>query len=189
MKQELYLYAISLKNKNLANISIVCTWFLLLVFLIPLLLANTVLGLIILFSYFILYFLSKKEKERYDRDLVSVGLFLLFLGIEFFALTQIQYRVITPFIVILLSSLVIYEIAFFIKVKKKRYSNKTRNKSPWGYILSILFGGLGGVRAGRLMARSEHTDLTLWIAILCCSLLIVYSFTFFQKYIIHKIIN
>ena len=188
MKQELYYYAISLKKFNLANISIVCCWILLSIFLIPLILSNVVLGAILLLVYLFFYFLSKKEFDKYNRELLNFGLFLLFLGIEFFSITIVQYMVIIPFVMTMLIMLISYEILFFIKIIRKRYSKGNEGKSVWGYIVPLMFGGTG-IWAGRLIAKSENADFKLWIAILLCSLLITYSLTFFQKYFINKIIN
>lgn len=188
MKQELYHYAISLKSKNLSNIPAVCLWILLSIFLVPLILSNIVFGLILFFSYILFYFFSKKEPDKYDRELLSLGLFLLFLGIEFFTLTQIQYNVIVSLVMATLAFLISYELLFSIKVKKKRYSNGNQNKKAWVYIDPLIFG-VAGICAGKLIANSGNTDLKLWIVVLVCSLLITYSFTIFQKYFIHKIIN
>lgn len=188
MKQELYNYAISLKNKNLSNISIVCVWILLTIFLIPLMLSDIVVGLILLFSYAIFYLCSKKEADRYNRGLLNLGFFLLFLGIEFSALAQIQYKIIIYLITTIVVLLIFYETIFFIKIKKKMYSKGVQNKSPWFYIVPFMFGG-SGLWFGKLISRSNNIGLKLCIVIFLCSVLITYSFTVFQKYFIHKIIS
>jgi len=188
MKQELHHYAISLRSRNLSNIPIICVWILLAIFLIPLVLSNIVFGLLLLFTYSLLYLCSKKEGDKYNSELLNLGLFLLFLGIEFSALAQIQYRIIVYLVATISIFLISYEILFFIKIKKKMYSKSMEHKSPWAYITPMIFGGTG-IWLGRLIARSKNIDLMLWIVILLSSMLITYSFTLFQKYFINKIIN
>lgn len=188
MNQELYHYAMALKNKNLSNISIICVWILLAIFLIPLLLSNIVLALFLLFTYLTLYFCSKKCVDNYDKELLNVGLFLLFLGIEFSALVLIQYKIFLSLVIALFFCLCAYEIIFFIKIKKKMFSQATRNSSPWIHIVPSIFGATG-IWFGKLIAKSEKTDITIWIVILLCSLLITYSFSFFKRFFIRKIIN
>lgn len=188
MKQQLYHYALSLKNRKLSNVSTTACWILLAMFLIPLTLLNIWLGVLILLSYFLLYFFSKKEADKYCKELISLGLFLLFLGLEFSALLLTQYNVIIFLAVTILILMIFYEALFFIKIEKKMYSRTMLNKSPWENVIPLIFGGTG-FWCGKLIAKTQNTDLILWIGILLCSVLIVGSFSLFQKYFIYKIIN
>lgn len=188
MKQELYHYATALKDKNLSNFPIIYSWILLSMFLIPIMLLNIVFGVILFFSYLLLYFLSQKEPEQYNRGLLHLGLFLLFLGLEFSTLIQIKFKEIIPLVVAILVMLIFYEIFFYIKLKKKVYSNENQNKTVLDCIIPLIFGGTG-VWAGKLIAGSDNTEFIFWVGILLSSLLIMYSFTFFQKYFICKLID
>ena len=189
MRENLYCYAASLKNKPLSNIPIVCTWILLAVFLIPLMLFQIIWGMIILFFYVLFYFLIKRERDQYCRGLLNIGLFLLFLGIEFSVLTQFQYKVSVSLFVTIFIFIIAYELFFFISVKKNMYSKRNPHKITVGNIIVPLILGETGIWAGRLIAGSASNDIILHITIFLCSLLITYAVTFFQKYFIFKIIK
>lgn len=188
MKNELLSYATSLKENGLQRIPSCCFWILLSIFLIPILSSNIMWGLILPCSFVLLYFSIKRESNIYRKDLLRIGLFLLFLGIEFSFLTTIQYECIITSIIAIGVSLISYEILFLVKIQKKVYSSDKHNKSVWINVIPLIFGGTG-IWAGKLIAKSENNDIKLWILILISSLLIVYSFTFFQKFFIHKILN
>ena len=188
MKHELYCYATSLKEKGLQKIPTICFLILMSIFLVPIILSNVILGLILPCSFVLLYFLIKRESEQYNRDLLRIGLFLLFLGAEFSILTLTQHRCVISFIIAIVATLISYELLFFIKIKRKTYSNCNQNESSWINIIHLMFGGTG-IWAGKLIAKSENLDLKMWIVILLCSLILLYSFTFFQKYFIHKTIR
>ncbi len=188
MKKELYCYATSLKDKGIQEIPAICFWILMSIFLVPIILSNIILGLILPCSFVLLYYFIKCESDRYNRDLLKIGLFLLFLGAEFSILTVMQYRVVFSFVIATVVTLIFYEIIFFVKIRKKIYSNCIRNKRVWINVIPLMFGGTG-IWAGKLIAKNENINIKLWIVILFCSLIIVYSFTFFQKFFIHKIIK
>ena len=188
MKQELYHYAISLKEKNLSNIPIPCLWILLSILLIPIIISKVIIGLVLLFAYLILHVFSQKGNNKYNRELLILGVFLLFLGFEFAALILIQYDITISLIVTVLSMLIAYETIFLIKVKKKLYSHAPKSWNTWINIVPWIFGTTG-VWAGKLIAKIEDTGLKTWIMVFVCASLFVYSFTFFQKYFIHKKYN
>lgn len=187
MKQELYHYAVCLKAKILSNFPNVCAWILLTIFLVPLLLSNIWIGLVILCLYLLLYLCSRREIDKYNKELLKCGLFLLFLGIEFSSLLLVQYEKIQSLVITIFASTISYEIFWFIKIKRKMYS-QGRQIKPWTRIMPFIFGG-SGVWFGKVLAKSENTDFILWLMILVTSLLITYSISFFQKYFILKIIN
>ena len=188
MKQELYFYAQSLEKKNLSRVPVVCVWILLVIFLIPLVFSNVWISLLLLLSYLFLYSRSKKITDDYNKNLITLGLFLLFLGIEFCALLLFQYRAIVSLTMTILVFTISYEILWFIKISKRMYSRNTQPKGTWIYILPSIFGGTG-FWLGRLIAKSENTEFKVWVMILLCSLLIVGSFSLFQKYFISKFVN
>ena len=129
MKQELYYYATSLDKKGLSKIPNSCLWILLTIFFIPVILSNLIWGGILLFSYILLYFLSRREANQYNRDLLRFGLFLLFLWAEFSFSTLIQYNIAISFVMAMIATLLSYEILFLIKIKRKMYSKEKQNKS------------------------------------------------------------
>ncbi len=188
MKQELYHYAISLKKKQLSNIPIICVWILLIIFFIPVFLSNIWIGLVILFSYSLFYFCSKKESDKYSRGLINFGLFILFFGLECSILVIIQYNVIEFLVATIVVLTILYEIFWIVKIIKNMYSRCVQKKRTWDYIFLLIFGGTG-IWCGKLIASSEQINFKLVIAILLCSILIVGSFSFFQKYFILKIIE
>ncbi len=188
MNNELYSYATSLKDTGLQKIPFLCFWVLLSLFLVPILLSHIIWGLILTCSFVLLYIFIKRESDVYRKNLLRIGLFLLYLGLEFFFLTAIQYRCIITSIIAIGISLILYEITFLVKIRKKVYSSDKHNKRVWTNVIPLMFGGTG-IWAGKIIAKSENIDVKLWIIILIYSLLIVYSFTFFQKFFIHKIVK
>lgn len=188
MKTELYHYAISLNSKNLSDIPHFCIWILLSIFLIPILISNLWIGVIILSLYIVLFSGVKTENDKYNKALLSFGLFLLFLGIECSLLVLMQYKIIKSLIMTVFILVVVYEIIFALKIKLKSYSQKVKSKKAWDKIISLICGGTG-VWCGKLIANIQSIDFKLWIVILLCSILIVGSGTFFQKLLINKIMK
>lgn len=187
MKQELYYYATSLKNKNLSKASNVCMWILLSIFLLPLILKNISLGLLLFLFYLSCYKASKTQKDKYEGELLNFGSFLLFLGIEFFAGFIIVWpEVLSAFAVVVLAFWISYEIIFLIRIKKKQYSKGASIKSNFIFPVTL---GLLGTSTGKLIAKIENSDFPLWLGVIVSSAIIVYSFSFFQKFFIHKIIK
>ena len=188
MKKELYCYATSLKDNGLQKIPSFCFWVLLSIFLIPLILENIVLGLILTCAFILLSIIIKKETTMYDRELLRIAISFLFLGIEFSVLTEIQYNITFPLILAITVSLIAYEIIFLINVKRKAYSTSNLKKTNWMNIIPLILGGTG-IWAGKLIAKSANIDIKLFVVILICSSIIMYSFTFIQKFILYKIIK
>ena len=189
MRTELYHYAISLNGKNLSAIPTFCIWFLLFVFLVPILISKIWVGLGIFSLYIVLYFCIKNEDNKNNKALLNFGIFLLFLGLEFSVLLIMQYKVLQELIITTCTFVVVYEIVFAIKIKQKIYSQKPKVQKRWVKLLPLICGGTG-VWCGKLLANNvENTDFKLWIAIPLCSILIVGAVSFFQKMITYKIIK
>ena len=188
MKNELYHYATSFRDKGLEKIPSLCFWILLFIFLVPILLTNMILGLILPCFFILLYFVIRRESDVYNKALLRITLYLLFLGIEFSVLINFQYRIIIPLITAIGVSIISYEIIFFLNIRRRVYSNGNCNKRIWINIFPLIFGGTG-IWAGKLIAKSENIDIKLGIIIGICSLIIMYSFTFFQRFVFHKIIK
>ena len=188
MKEELYCYSTSLKNNQLSNIPIACIWILLFIFLLPILLSNLWIGLTLLFLYLFFYLFSKKEKDEYNKELINLGLFMLFLGLEVSLLLLKQYNVIKSLTLTLFIFTVSYEILWFIKMKKKMYSQRKTKMRAWTDVLPLIFGSTG-IWFGKLLAKNENIEFKTWIAILFISALVGNSISIFQKFIIHKILK
>ena len=136
MKNELYCYATSLKDKGLQKIPSICFGILLSIFLVPILLTNIIVGLVLPCAFILLYFVIRKETNLYSKELLRIALYLLFLGIEFSVLTEIQYNITVPLIVAIGISLISYEIIFLVNIRMKAYS--TRNlKKEFRWILFL----------------------------------------------------
>jgi len=191
MKTELYHYAMSLNSKELSETKTpnLCIWILLSVFLIPILISNIWIGLITASSYIVLCLCVKRENDKYGKELLNSGLFMLFLGIEGTFLLIIQYKIIKLLMVTIFILLVVYEIIFAFKIKLKSYSQKDKSKRTWINVLSLICGGTG-VWFGKMLANiPESNEFKLWIAIISCSVVIVGSVSFFQKYLIYKVVK
>lgn len=188
MKNELYCYATSLKDNGLQKIPSFCFWVLLSIFLIPLILENIVLGLILTCAFILLSIIIKKETTMYGRELLRIAISFLFLGIEFSVLTEIQYNITFPLIIAISVSLIAYESIFLINVRRKIYSTPPPKKTIWINIIPLVCGGTG-IWAGKLIAKNSSIDIKLFVVILICSSIIMYSFTFLQKFILYKLIK
>lgn len=188
MKNELYCYATSLKNKGLQKIPSLCFLVLLSMFIVPLLLTNIILGLLLTCAFVLLCIVIKKETDMYSRELLRIAIYFIFLGIEFSTLTGIQYNITFPLILAITVSLIAYEIIFLINVRRKTYSTSNLKKTNWMNIIPLILGGTG-IWFGKLIAKSDNIDIKLFVVVLICSSIIMYSFTFFQKFILYKIIK
>ena len=187
MRNELYCYATSLKDKSLQKIPSICFWILLTIFLVPILLTNMIVGLILPFAFILLNLVIRKETNLYSKELLRIALYLLFLGIEFSVLTEFQYNITVPLIASIGMSLIAYESVFAVNIRRKAYSGSNL-KFFWTNIMSLIFGGTG-IWAGKLIAQNDSIEIKLFIVVLICSSIIMYSFTFFQKFIFYKIIK
>ena len=189
MKTELYHYAISLNSKNLSDTPHFCIWILLSIFLIPILILKLWIGVIILSSYIVLCLGVKTENDKYNKALLNYGLFMLFLGIESSILVLMQYKIIKSLIMTVFILVVFYEIIFSLKIKLKIYSQKVKSKMAWVNIISLICGGIG-VWCGRFISDIvQDTNLKLSMVVIFCSFLFVGAITFFQKFLVYKIIK
>lgn len=188
MKNELHYYVMSLADKELFNIPNSCLWLILSMFLIPILIYETWIGLVIILSYTILYSYAKKQVSKYYSTLLTLGHFLMFLGVECSILILFQYAVAIHLIITAFLLMLSYEIIWIIKLSFRMYSKNTKQKSLWGHAITLLCGGTG-VWCGKLLAKSKNTDLKLWIVIILCSFLFASSISFIQKYFVAKILN
>lgn len=186
MKTELYHYAMFPNGKKLSDPPKICVWILLSMFLFPILLSIIWIGLVLLALYTFLYLRIRKIKEPYEKALLNWGLFMIFLGIECSLLVIIQCKIIQSLILAIGISLIVYEIAFILKIKLKIYSRKSKASRTWAHIISSSCGG-SGIWLGKLLNIFGSTGLKLCIVIFVCSVLIVEAITFFQKYVIYTI--
>ena len=188
MKNELYCYATSLKNRDLQKIPFFCFLILLAMFMIPLLLTNIILGLFLTCVFIFLSIVIKKETTIYGRELLRLAIYLLFLIIEFCALLIIQYNITFSLIMAITASLISYEIIFLMNVRRKAYSMGTLKKTSCINIIPLIFGGTG-IWTGKLIAKLNNIDIKLFVVILMSSLIAMYSFSLFQKFIFYKTIK
>lgn len=188
MKHELQQYGLCLKSKNISKFTLGPASFILAMFYIPILLFNIFMGMLLLSLYLFTYFYSRNETDEYNRGLLSFGIFLLFFGIECSVATLINYNVSVFLFTTIIIMTFCYEIIWLLKIKKKMYSNPISINNRFANIVLVILGG-NGVWLGRVIARSEQTDFVLYLIIALCSIFIVGSISYFQKYLINKIIN
>ncbi len=188
MKNELhYLVKFTRKNK-LNNMPNFCIWILLGVFLVPILLLNVWIGTIILFVYATAFLMIKREKETYMKGLLKFGSFLMLLGFEFFYLILIQFKISFLLLIEIIIFWVSYEIIFMFKLKLEMFSKKNNSTRRKESILYFIFGGTG-VWCGIMLSNLTDTPFKLFLTCLLCSILIVGGISYFQKYIICRIIK
>ncbi len=199
MKQELYQYSISLKERTdkvkRTPVVHVCTFFLIGLFaLLTIFIINIWVSVFILLSYTLFFIYNRKEKDQYAKLLFDIGLFVFYLSLE----TSVVFNNIPSFLglfgIIFPLCLLTYEIKVYIGIKQKKYSfkNKNNNKEKFAAIMGSLTVacGLIGLRLGRSISQN-YRDSTWFvgIVIVVASLLFVVSISYLQKYIIYKIIT
>ena len=184
MKNELYFYAASLKCVEFKSGTYFLICFLLLVFMLPIFITTPFYGLILLATYILVFFLVQKDKEK--RGILSLALFLLYLGLECSVLVTTIYRM-TVLCFFMIGFLGIgYEILWLIQLKKKIYSKKQKASIyTGGYIVSFT---LLGAALGKWMAAYCPTNFNIWILSILGAFFIIYAVSIFQKYLVSRIL-
>lgn len=188
MKQELYHYTAYLKEKHLEKAPMVWMWIILSIFLLPTILVKIWMGIGIFCVYLILYFCTRKEADKHIYALTNFWLFVLFLGIDFSALLMIEYNVFYTLLITVLVLIVSYEILWLINLHRKAYSRKAKPNKILTSVMTPICGFVG-VLLGKAIAKFENKDFVVWVAIIISAILIVGAITFFQKYLIYKVVE
>lgn len=176
-------------------IGYIATFFILLVFSLPMAISKTSLWSIVLVSYFIFLFLCKVDKDPYSKTILFFGSTTLYFGIVLSYLIIIEshkrfhFSYLPTLLVLTVFSVIFYEIFVCANVIFKRYTARATKKSHPTIYTTI--GTLGGTVIGSLKSRyvSPHLKesiLSVWLVLIACSLLFVISFSFIQKYILYK---
>lgn len=197
MKQELYQYSISLKEKieNIKNITVgnVCAFVLVGIFSLLTIFINIWVSAIIFLSYIVLFIYNRSEKDRYAKVLFDLGLFIFYLTFEMSVIFNNDPAFLNMFLVVFSIGLIFYEIKVYVNLKQKKYSLK--NKNPQGKLIAILGSlsvifGLMGMRLGKWIGRNyKEEGWVVGLGVIIVSLLFVVSISFLQKYAIYKVLK
>ena len=191
MYTELYYYAKSSSHKipTLTISTIVCILLVLLVFLIPILEFNIWIGFSIFLVYFSFIYIYKKIKNAHDQTLLTIGTFLFLLGLELLLLVYMFHNFIKWSLFVIFICITLYEAIFLLKLKLRIYSRGVKNKKTISGVITGVCGLLGIFLGKCLNIIIDATTIKWGIVALLSSLVIVCSITFFQKYIVKKILQ
>lgn len=174
------------------------TFFVLLVFSLPMAISQTFIWSLTLLGYIVLLIMSKFDRDPYSKTLVFFGGTALYLCVvlSYLIITESFKRFQTSFIPSLLILAIIctitYEIILFINILLKRYSAKLKhkNKHPAIYTAVGTFCGgiIGSVIARKISPHLANSHLSVWLVLIACSLLFSISISFLQKYVLYKVL-
>ena len=189
MKQELFLYAVSCKERSNNYIPTACFIVILAIFSAPIIKLNLIFWAVLTVLYTLIQlYNSKKIKQQYMKTLFQLGAFMGFLGIEIAYLFVTIYPVIIELIICTIVMIFSYEVGFWIKIKLKQYSNPRREKKIIN-IITILCGTSGFWLGKVVNILFEDTPLVVGGSVILSALIIVGSFTYFRNFAICKTIN
>lgn len=187
-------------NKNKLKkddiIGYAATFFILLVFSLPMAISKIGLWSIVLISYFILLVVCKVDKDPYSKAMLFFGSTTLYLGIvlSYLIITESYKRFhSSPFLTLLVLTIfavIFYEIFVCINVVLKRYTARLVKKShPTIYTTISTFCGtiIGSLIARHLSPYLKESLWSVWLVLIACSLLFTLSLSFFQRCILYKV--
>lgn len=193
MNQELYQYAISYKNnpKRAAKIAwIIFKYVILSLFSIPVFIHNKWHFVILVVSYLLSMLYNSRETDGYAKILFDIGITLVVVEIGFIYINLFYGFNLIFFPLYSIIGLAIYEILVLIKIKLKKYSTTQystpleKPKTNW------LAGGaaLLGLRIGNILF--EDISLAILVLLPCCYIaFFAFAISYFQKYVIYKILK
>lgn len=167
-----------------------------LIFSLPMLVTYTIPWFSVTIIALLVILLNAKEKNPYLRSTMNFAMVLLYFGIVIAcaiivnSINRFQIDRTSEMIITSVVGFVLYDIGVAINILRKKYSQKketdvktksTRNN--WYF-----FGPLSGCILGQLISRVFRNVPALdWLLILLCSIVLVLSLVFFQKYLICKL--
>lgn len=212
MKNEFYEYACPLKRitrkqieTNTSNskkadlIGYSATFFILLIFSLPLAISRVCLWSMILVVYIASLLICKADKDPYSKTILFFGSTMLYLYVvlSYLIITEAYKRFqisSLPYLFILtVFCVVFYEILVLANILLKRYTARIIKGKNYPSIYTTI-GTFCGSVIGSLVARriSPHLANSLWsvwLVLMACSLLFTISLSFFQKYILYKVLH
>ena len=214
MKKELYEYVYppkKLMGQQVTNgkrraifkkedlIGYISVGFIFLAFSIPMALSLTWQWLIIFTMYIVTLIICKIDKDSYSGFLLLVGASMTYLGIVLSYLIVVEsfkrfrFSATIPLIILSAVCILCYETIVSLNILTKRYSARNNSQKSYPAIYTTVGTFLGGIIGG-LIARkvSQHianSFWSIWLALIACALLFVTAFSFFQKYILCKILK
>ncbi len=165
-------------------------------FSLPMLVTYTITWFSVTIIALLVILLNAKEKNPYLRSTMNFATVLLYFGIVIAcaiianSINRFQIDRTSEIIITSVVGLALYDIGVTIKIVRKKYSQKrethvkTKNtQNSWN-----VFGPLSGCILGRLISRVFGNVPALdWLPILLCSIVLVLSLVFLQKYLICKL--
>ena len=185
------------KSKKDDIIGYTATFFILFVFSLPMAISQTVLWSIVLISYFTFLFLCKIDKDPYSKTMLFFGSTTLYLGVvlSYLIITQSYKRFhissLLTLLILTIFAVVFYEVLVCVNIILKRYTARLTKKShPTIYTTISTFCGavLGSLIARYISPHLKESVWSVWLVLIACSLLFTASFSFFQKYILYKVL-
>jgi len=215
MKDELYEYACPQKRmtaerlqaekgnrkpQTIDRIGYVSALFVLGVFSLPMALDNTLLWGMVLTVYLAVMIVNKvMDKDPYSGFLLSFGATSAYLGVVVSyliidgAYDRFEYSCLGLLVAMTAVLVACYECTVLLNMYLKRYTARLRNNKNHSAVLTAIGTVAGGV-LGRILAKVISPWISgslwsVWLVVLGCALLYMLAFSFFQKYLLYRILK
>lgn len=176
----------------------IATFFILLVFSLPMAISQVWLWSMVIVGYIILLLICKLDKDPYSKTILFFGSTTLYLCVvlSYLIITESykKFQISSFFTLFILTIFCVafYEILILANILLKRYTARMTNKKSYPTIYTSIGTFCGGI-IGYLIARRispylEKSLWSIWLILIACSLLFTISLSFFQKYILYKIL-
>ena len=174
------------------------TFFILLVFSLPMAISKISLWSIVLISYLILLVICKFDKDPYSKTMLFFGSTTVYLGIvlSYLIITEsykrFQISSLPTLLILTMFSVIFYEILVCVNIVLKRYTARITKKShPTIYTTIGTFCGamIGSLIARRVSPYLKDSLWSVWLVLFACSLLFSVSLSFFQRFILYKVFH
>lgn len=212
MKNEFYEYACPSKRITKAQIETgkkkpqkediigySATFFVLLVFSLPMAISQVWLWSVVLVAHIILLLICKVDKDPYSKTMLFFGSITLYLCVVLSHLIVVesnkrfQISSLPLLFILIVFCVVFYEILVLFNILLKRYTGRIKSKKshPTVYTTIGTFCGsaIGFMAARKLSPNLEKSLWSVWLVLIACSLLFTIAFSFFQKYILYKTLS
>lgn len=168
-------------------------------FSLPMAIAKTLVWCAIFGIYVIVLVFNRFDKDPYSNFLLFIGLTLAYFGTVLSYLIvdgsykRFQYLSIVPLITLTIICIICYDIFVLINMVLKRYTAKNYNKKSYPALYTSLGTFMGGMFgcfvAQELSPQIENSLWSVWIGLLTCALSFAIAFSFFQKYVLYKLLK